>query len=131
MVHPDTHFAGDKEAALRAAAFQRLRVHGGFVNQRRIFPEPVGHSTEFGVHIYGGRGEIDFANLSWLFAADVLRLSFSAIDEGDDPGVKYKGNWDERPHPKRVVRVTSETLKRWRRLAGAEGPLSALSSSPR
>ncbi|MYX07422.1 hypothetical protein GTW98_11475 [Streptomyces sp. SID8375] len=123
MVHPDTHFAGDKEAALRAAAFQRLRVHGGFVNQRRIFPEPVGHSTEFGVHIYGGRGEIDFANLSWLFAADVLRLSFSAIDEGDDPGVKYKGNWDERPHPKRVVRVTSETLKRWRRLSGAEGPL--------
>ncbi|QQM43687.1 hypothetical protein [Streptomyces liliifuscus] len=123
MVHPDTHFAGDKEAALRAAAFQRLRVHGGFVNQRRIFPEPVGHSTEFGVHIYGGRGEIDFVNLSWLFAADVLRLSFSAIDDGDDPGVKYRGSWDERPHPKRVVRVTSDTLMRWRRLQGAEGPL--------
>ncbi|MFF7145775.1 hypothetical protein ACFZB5_31975 [Streptomyces nodosus] len=123
MVHPDTHFAGDKEAALRAAAFQRLRVHGGFVNQRRIFPEPVGHSTEFGVHIYGGRGEIDFANLSWLFAADVLRLSFSAIDDGGDPGVKYRGSWDERPHPKRVVRVTSNTLQRWRQLAGDAGPL--------
>ncbi|ATZ23087.1 hypothetical protein SLAV_05910 [Streptomyces lavendulae subsp. lavendulae] len=123
MVHPDTHFTGDNEAALRAAAFQRLRVHGGFVNQRRIFPEPVGHSTEFGVHIYGGCGEIDFANLSWLFAADVLRLSFSAVDDGVAPGVKYQGSWDERPHPKRVVRVTSDTLKRWRRLAGDEGPL--------
>ncbi|WP_411072972.1 hypothetical protein [Streptomyces sp. cmx-4-25] len=123
MVHPDTHFAGDKEAALRAAAYGRLRVHGGFVNQRRIFPEPVGHATEFGVHIYGEHGEIDFFNLSWLFAADVLRQSFGATDDGDDPGVKYKGSWDERPHPKRVVRVTSNTLKRWQRLAGDSGPL--------
>jgi hypothetical protein len=123
MVHPDTHFAGEKEAELRAAAYRRLRVHGGFVNQRRIFPEPVGHAAEFGIHIYGSAQEIDFANLAWLFSADVLRLSFSAIDDDDDPGVKYKGIWDERPHPKRVVRVTTDTLKRWRRLAGDEGPL--------
>jgi hypothetical protein len=50
-------------------------------------------------------------------------LSASAESTGADPGVKYDGDWDERPHPKRVVRVTPDTLRRWRRLAGDEGPL--------
>ncbi|MFC7930551.1 hypothetical protein [Streptomyces cinereoruber] len=124
MVHPDTHFAGDKEAALRAAAYRRLRVHGDFVNAgNRFFPPPVGRSSHFGVHIYGAEGEISFDSLSWLFTVDSLRLSAVAENAGADPGVKYDGDWDERPHPKRVVRVTTDTLKRWRRLAGDESPL--------
>ncbi|MEU3553383.1 hypothetical protein [Streptomyces fragilis] len=124
MVHPDTHFAGDKEAALRAAAYRRIRVHGDFVNAgNRFFPPPVGRSSHFGVHIYGSAGEIAFDSLSWLFTVDSLRLSSSANDAGTDPGVKYNGEWDERPHPKRVVRVTPNTLKRWQRLAGDEGTL--------
>ncbi|MFJ3960842.1 hypothetical protein [Streptomyces sp. NPDC090036] len=124
MVHPDTHFAGDKEAALRAAAYRRLRVHGDFVNAgNRFFPPPVGRSSHFGVHIYGAEGEISFDSLSWLFTVDLLRLSASADEVDVDPGVKYDGDWDERPHPKRVVRVTTDTLKRWRRLAGDEGLL--------
>ncbi|MFF5879932.1 hypothetical protein ACIQ9M_15480 [Streptomyces californicus] len=124
MVHPDTHFAGDNEAALRAAAYRRLRVHGDFVNAgNRFFPPPVGRSSHFGVHIYADEGEISFDSLSWLFTVDSLRLSALAEDAGADPGVKYDGDWDERPHPKRVVRVTTDTLKRWRRLAGDEGPL--------
>ncbi|MFJ2843564.1 hypothetical protein ACIPD2_18215 [Streptomyces griseofuscus] len=118
MVHPDTHFAGDNEAELRVESYKRLRVHGGFVNQRRLFPEPVGHSAEFGVHIYGDPGDIDFVNLSSLYSADVLRLSFTAIDDGEAPGVKYQGNWDERPHPRRVIHVTPATLERWRLLTG-------------
>lgn len=124
MVHPDTHFAGDNEAALRAAAYRRLRVHGDFVNAgNRFFPPPVGRSSHFGVHVYGNEGEISFDSLSWLFTVDALRASATAENSGDDPGVKYNGDWDERPHPKRVVSVTLDTLKRWRRLAGDEGPL--------
>ncbi|MFK8844346.1 hypothetical protein [Streptomyces sp. Ac-502] len=124
MVHPDTHFAGDKEAELRAAAYRRLRIHGDFVNAgNRFFPPPVGRSSHFGVHIYGAAGEIDFDSLSWLFSVDVLRGSANAKEEGVDPGVKYDGDWDGRPHPKRVVRVTTDTLKRWQRLAGDEGPV--------
>ncbi|MGW5778968.1 hypothetical protein [Streptomyces sp. NPDC003863] len=124
MVHPDTHFAGDKEAALRAAAYRRLRVHGDFVNAgNRFFPPPVANVSHFGVHIYGAEAEISFDSLSWLFTVDSLRASASSENTGDDPGVKYDGDWDERPHPKRVVRVTLDTLKRWRRLAGDEGPL--------
>jgi hypothetical protein len=124
MVHPDTHFAGDNEAELRAAAYRRLRVHGDFVNAgNRFFPPPVGRSSHFGVHVYGGEGEICFDSLSWLFTVDALRASATAENTGEDPGVKYNGDWDERPHPKRIVRVTPDTLKRWRRLAGDEGLL--------
>ncbi|MFI8342813.1 hypothetical protein ACIF8W_22540 [Streptomyces sp. NPDC085639] len=123
MVHPGTHFAGEKEARLRAAAYERLRVHGGFVNQRRLFPDPVGHSAEFGVHIYGEPGYIDFVSLSALYSPETLRLSFTAVDDDEAPGVKFQGGWDERPHSKRVVRVTPETLARWQRFVGESGPL--------
>ncbi|MCG6495698.1 hypothetical protein [Kitasatospora sp. A2-31] len=126
MVHPDTHFAGDKEARLRAAAYTRLRVHGDFVNAgNRFFPPPVGRSSHFGVHIYGSAGDIAFDSLSWLFTVDTLRMSAVAAVEKDDedPGVKYRGDWDERPHPKRVIRVTPDTLRRWQRLAGDVGPV--------
>ncbi|MEU8902604.1 hypothetical protein [Streptomyces mirabilis] len=124
MVHPDTHFAGDKEAALRSAAYRRLRVHGDFVNaNNRFFPEPVRDVTHFGVHIYGPDQEVDFYSLAWLYAVDVLRLSGAADDPGEDPGVRFNGSWDERPHPKRMVRVTRGTLERWQRFAGEDGPL--------
>lgn len=57
MVHPDTHFTGDKEGAIREAAYQRLRIHGDFVNSgQRFFPRPVGDTAHFGVHVYGGPG---------------------------------------------------------------------------
>ncbi|WP_406080427.1 hypothetical protein OG468_08455 [Streptomyces zaomyceticus] len=119
LVHPDTHFNGDKEAALREAAYRRLRMHGDFVNAgNRYFPPPVGRSSHFGVHIYGENGEIDFEHLSWLFSVDALRLSGAHDGSGEAPGVKFGGDWDERPHRKRVVRVTPHTLSRWQRLSG-------------
>ncbi|MFB7947835.1 hypothetical protein ACFC6L_23305 [Kitasatospora phosalacinea] len=121
MVHPDSHFSGDKEATLRQAAYQRLRVHGDFVNAgNRFFPHPVGRHTHFGVHIYGRPGEIGFDHLSWLFSVDALRLSATTVpvDGASDPGVRFGATWDERPHPKRIVRVNEETLARWQQLTG-------------
>ncbi|MFF4864493.1 hypothetical protein ACFY3J_22690 [Streptomyces sp. NPDC001231] len=121
LVHPDTHFNGDKEAALREATYRRLRMHGDFVNAgNRFFPPPVGRSSHFGVHIYGTKGEIDFQHLSWLFSVDALRLSAAHDGKGDAPGVKFDGDWDERPHSKRVVQVTTDTLARWQRLSGEQ-----------
>ncbi|MDT0378312.1 hypothetical protein RM572_05900 [Streptomyces sp. DSM 42041] len=121
LVHPDTHFNGDKEAALREAAYRRLLVHADFVNAgNRFFPPPIGRSSHFGVHIYGTRGEIDFQHLSWLFSVEALRLSAVHDGRGDAPGVKFAGRWDERPHGKRVVRVTTDTLARWQRLSGEQ-----------
>ncbi|MFC9428074.1 hypothetical protein [Streptomyces sp. NPDC056987] len=122
LVHPDSHFSGDKEARLREAAYTRLRVHGDFVNAgNRFFPPPVGRSSHFGVHIYGQEGEIGFDHLSWLFSVDALRLSAQDDGTAPDPGVRYGDSWDERPHKKRIVRVDEETLERWQRLTGDEG----------
>jgi hypothetical protein len=119
LIHPDSHFSGDQEAKLRKSAYKRLRVHGDFVNAgNRFFPHPVGRHTHFGVHIYGSPGEIEFDHLSWLFSVDALR--FSAKDDGTapDPGVRFGKDWDERPHRKRVVRVTSSVLAQWQDLLG-------------
>jgi len=127
LLHPDTHFVGDKERALRRAAYRHLRVHGDFVNSgNRFFPPPVNRSSHFGVHIYGVSREVDFQHLSWLFDPPVLTESLRMATEtdgsvalhGDPPGVRFKGTWDARPHPARVVRVTTETLAQWRTVAG-------------
>lgn len=123
MVHPDTHVTGNKEGDLREAAYRRLRVHGDFVNAVwRFFPKPVGHATHFGIHIYGRPREIGFDHLSWLVSADALRLSAGHDGAGDVPGVRYQnGEFDERPHLSRVVRVDRHLLSVWQRFLDEEG----------
>ncbi|MFC7808370.1 hypothetical protein [Streptomyces olivaceus] len=122
LVHPDSHFTGDKEGALRAAAYRRLRIHGDFVNSgQRFFPEPVGHTAHFGVHVYGRQQEIDFDHLSWLVSADALRFSAEHDGSGEVPGIRYRnGEFDERPHRSRVVRVDTDLLAVWQRLLDEE-----------
>jgi hypothetical protein len=122
MVHPDTHFTGDKEAALREAAYRRLCIHGDFLNPgHRFFPKPVDENTHFGVHIYRQIGEIDFDHLSWLVSPDTLRYSPGHDGSGEPPGVKRDNAWDIRPHRTRVIRVNPQLLAQWQHLAGEEG----------
>ena len=122
LIHPDTHFTGEREGLIRENAYTRLRVHGDFVNPgHRFFPEPVGESSHFGVHIYGPRGEIGFDHLSWLFSVEALRLSAQHDGSGDAPSIRYKGRLDERPHHKRIVHVDSQVLGLWQGLTGSEG----------
>ena len=130
LVHPNTHFSGTREGLLRAAAYQRLRVHGDFVNAMLRFFAEVSHVTHFGVHIYGKPQEIRFAHLSWLVDAAELVNSLALAEAGrlpagwgrgdGVPGVRYKGEWDGRPHPSRVVLVDREVLTLWGRLSGVE-----------
>ncbi|MFI9274017.1 hypothetical protein ACIGXM_25410 [Kitasatospora sp. NPDC052896] len=123
LVHPDTHFTGEREGEIREAAYRRLRVHGDFVNSgQRFFPRPVGDTSHFGVHVYGGEGEIDFSHLSWLVSVDALRFSASHDGSGDVPGIRYRnGEFDERPHRTRVIQVDRELLAVWQRLLDEEG----------
>ncbi|MFB7463150.1 hypothetical protein ACFCZ1_06515 [Streptomyces sp. NPDC056224] len=123
FLHSDTHFTGDKEGALREAAYRRLRIHGDFVNSgQRFFPRPVGDGTHFGVNIYGDVKEIGFDHLSWLVSADALRYSSDHDGSGDVPGVRYKNaEFDERPHKARVVHVDEDLLAVWQRLLDDEG----------
>ncbi|MEU4951688.1 hypothetical protein [Streptomyces lavendulae] len=126
LVHPDTHFTGEREAPLREASYRRLRIHGDFVNAgQRFFPRPVGDTAHFGVHIYGDTSEIDFEHLSWLVSVDAFRLSPVHDNSGEVPGIRYRnGEFDERPHASRVVRVNRDLLKVWQRFLGEhEGPV--------
>ena len=122
LLHPDTHFTGDKEGALREAAYRRLRIHGDFVNSgQRFFAEPVGHTAHFGVHVYGPPRAIRFDHLSWLVSADALRFSRDHDGSGEVPGIRYRnGEFDERPHRTRVVTVDETVLAIWRRLLDEE-----------
>jgi len=118
LVHPDTHFTGEKEGPLREAAYRRLRTHGDFVNSgQRFFPRPVGDTSHFGVHIYGQPQEICFDHLSWLVSAEALLLSRDHDGSGEIPGIRYRnGQFDERPHRTRVVTVDHDVLAIWQRL---------------
>jgi hypothetical protein len=118
LVHPDTHFGGTKEGALREAAYRRLRVHGGFVNVANWAFDDASRNVEFGVHIYGQPRVISFLHLSRLFGARVLPESLEHNGDGPVPGQRFNGGWDVRPHRARVVEVDLEVLKLWQRLRG-------------
>ena len=131
LLHPDTHFSGDAERFLRAAAYQRLRIHGTFVNSsNRFFAPPISRTAQFGIHVYGGRKRIAFAHLSWLLDAAELPKSLALAESGalpsdwgeesGVPGVKYRGDWDARPHPARVIWVDHNLLATWRLVSGRE-----------
>ncbi|MFG1674636.1 class I SAM-dependent DNA methyltransferase [Micromonospora sp. NPDC049282] len=118
LVHPDTHLSGVKEGVLRAVAYRRLLVHGGFVNAANWAFDDAGRTLEFGVHIYGAPRNIRFLHLSQLFSASSLTGSIEHNGEGAPPGQKFQGGWDKRPHRDRVVVVDEVTLREWQRIRG-------------
>ncbi|MFI6265296.1 class I SAM-dependent DNA methyltransferase [Micromonospora sp. NPDC051006] len=117
LVHPDTHFAGVRERHLRASSYQRLRLHAHFHNRRGIFPE-IHSNTEFGVHVYGHPGPVDFTHVSWLFDTSTLTGSLQREGGAYVPGIKHAGSWDIRPHETRLIEVDAEVLAEWVELAG-------------
>ncbi|MEU5567591.1 class I SAM-dependent DNA methyltransferase [Micromonospora musae] len=118
LIHPDTHFGGAKEEALREAAYRHLRIHGGFVNEGNWAFTDAGNTTEFGVHIYGPSRDVSFLHLSRLYGARVLSESLDDDGVGPVPGQKHNGSWDLRPHRSRVVEVDDAKLALWHGLRG-------------
>ncbi|MFC0864310.1 Eco57I restriction-modification methylase domain-containing protein [Sphaerimonospora cavernae] len=120
LVHPDTHFSGVNEGALRAAAYEHLRFHAHFVNELNLFEE-IDHRVHFGMHIYGGARPIGFETLNYIYRPEAILASLHHDGGGEVPGVKRHGVWDVRPHRARLIRVNSEVLAEWRRVVGAAG----------
>ncbi|WP_067604508.1 restriction endonuclease [Nocardiopsis listeri] len=118
LIHPDTHFGGSKEASLRGAAYQSLRIHAHFRNEAKIFPE-VHNNVSFSINVYGESGDIDFLNSSYLYGASVLEGSLKYGGSGPVPGARWGGGWDLRPHAKRLIRVNSGVLKEWSEVSGS------------
>ncbi|MEU9914745.1 class I SAM-dependent DNA methyltransferase [Streptomyces sp. NPDC051001] len=121
MIHPDTHFGGVHEGAIRGATYRHLRVHAHFVNSSRWAFDDLNWSQEFGMHIYGTPQEPDFLHLSELRDADVLPDSLAHDGAGTPPGIKHNGSWDIRPHRDRVVHVNTALLAGWQALTGSSG----------
>jgi hypothetical protein len=120
LLHPEGHFTHPDAEILRRNTYSRLRRHWHFVNEAQLFPE-VGHDTDFGVHIYGTRGEIRFQMAANLQLPATLDGSLNALIDADYlseiPGIKtVDGDWDRRPHPERVYTVDSDTLRLWSQL---------------
>ncbi|MEU6885612.1 hypothetical protein ABZ918_10440 [Streptomyces viridosporus] len=121
LVHPDGHLKGDATRHIRAEAYRRLRVHGAYVNVSNwAFAQPVGHKKEFAANIYGPRQKINFQHLSFLYRAEVLTESLRHDGSGPEPGIKFDGHFDTRPHKARVIPVTTETLTLWHEQQGSE-----------
>ncbi|MFF9115989.1 hypothetical protein ACF09Y_10325 [Streptomyces massasporeus] len=121
LVHPDGHLKGDATRHIRAEAYRRLRVHGAYVNVSNwAFAQPVGHKKEFAANVYGPRHGINFQHLSFLYRADVLTESLRHDGSGPEPGIKFDGHFDTRPHKSRVVHVTPDTLSLWHEQQGSE-----------
>ncbi|RNL83005.1 Eco57I restriction-modification methylase domain-containing protein [Halostreptopolyspora alba] len=117
LIHPDTHFGGNKEARLRGVTYQRLRFHAHFYNRASVFPG-IHANTEFGIHVYGNDRDIAFQSCSWLFSASSLVESLSHDGVGAIPGIKHEGKWDVRPHRERIIEVNQSILSEWQELAG-------------
>ncbi|MEU6555033.1 class I SAM-dependent DNA methyltransferase [Streptomyces sp. NPDC046915] len=124
LIHPDTHFGGVRDGAIRAAAYRHLRVHAHFVNSSRWAFDDLNWSQEFGMHIYGTSQEPDFLHVSELRGADVLPDSLAHDGSGATPGIKHNGSWDIRPHRERVVHVNTALLTSWQELKGSTGAVT-------
>ncbi|MFF9238719.1 class I SAM-dependent DNA methyltransferase [Streptomyces sp. NPDC014801] len=121
MIHPDTHFGGVREGAIRAAAYRHLRVHAHFVNSAYWAFEDLTDSRAFGMHVYGEPQEPDFLHVSELRSAEVLPDSLAHDGKGTAPGIRHHGSWDIRPHRDRVVHVDTARLTSWHSLKGSTG----------
>ena len=116
LLHPDTHFSGAKEKSLRSMAYSRLRFHAHFINKMEVFGE-IDRNAQFGVHVYGAPGSIDFVHMSWLYTPATVLPSLAGVGGEFSPGVKVGGVWDVRPHVDRLVRVQQEVLRDWMQLS--------------
>ncbi|WP_017577698.1 Eco57I restriction-modification methylase domain-containing protein [Nocardiopsis kunsanensis] len=117
LIHPDSHFGGAREGAMREAAYLRLRFHAHFSNRLELFE--IEGTRQFGVNVYGAASDIDFINASWIFSPASLMDSLRGCGFSGIPGVKKDGKWDARPHPSRLIHVNSELLRQWGKLSSS------------
>lgn len=122
LIHPESHFTEVRAKGLRQETYSRLRRHWQFRNELRLFE--ISHTREYGVHIYGQQGEIQFIQGSSLYHPATVIRSLSHDGSGTPPGVKDdQGDWDVRPHAERVIQVGEAQLSSWARLI--DEPLTA------
>jgi hypothetical protein len=113
LIHPESHFTEEKAALLREHTYLRLRRHWQFINELMLYE--IVHKQRYGIHVYGHPTEaVNFLMASSLYHPDTVERSLRHDGSGEEPGFKDPaGNWDVRPHRKRVINVTDATLQIW------------------
>ena len=113
LIHPETHFTAENAALLREQAYLRLRRHWQFINELQLYE--IQNQKRYGVHVYGHAVEdVHFLTASSLYHPDTVERSLKHDGSGPEPGIKdLGGNWDLRPHRKRIIDVTDATLHTW------------------
>jgi hypothetical protein len=112
LIHLESHYTDERAGLLRAASYRRLRRHWHFVNEHLLFE--IEHHKQYGITVHGAEREVGFLQASWLYHPDTAERSLHHDGSGVEPGLKDpEGNWDVRPHGRRLVRVTGETLATW------------------
>lgn len=119
LIHPETHFTDDKAGVLRGATYRRLRRHWQFVNEFHLFE--IHHLVWYGVHVYGsGRQQVAFRSAAMLYHPETVERSYRHDGSGPEPGLKDDdGNWDLRPHARRLLTVDEHILAAWHALVEA------------
>ena len=113
LVHPESHFTDDKAQELREGTYLRLRRHWQFINELMLYE--ITHHKRYGIHVYGPtKNSVNFLMASSLYHPDTVERSLRHDASGEEPGIKDPdGNWDLRPHLRRITHVTDETLGVW------------------
>lgn len=119
LIHLESHFTDDKATALRRETYRRLRRHWQFINELVLFD--IDHHNSYGVNVYGGQQDPAFLHATSLYHPDTVDRSRNHDGSGDEPGLKdSEGRWDVRPHSGRIQTVTSNTLRLWKDVLGAD-----------
>ncbi|MEZ0064323.1 hypothetical protein ABIA32_000301 [Streptacidiphilus sp. MAP12-20] len=122
LVHSESHLTSVELKSIRSASLARLRFHCHFINGGKwAFPDPVGHTTQFGAHIYGAPRAIKFLQLGNLYHSSVVMGSLQHDGFGEIPGTKTGGGFDLRPHARRVIQVDEARLLKWQSISGQTG----------
>jgi hypothetical protein len=96
-------------------AYERLRMHAQFQNQKRLFP--IGNTRKFSLNIYGAPKTIEFQHISNLFHTKTLDASLVNTGDGEIEGIKTpEGDWNLKGNQSRVIQVSQRELELFSRL---------------
>lgn len=126
LIHPNSHFTEARAGGVRRETYRRLRRHWQFRNQLKLFE--ISNTNEFGLHVYGAVGEVDFVSASAIYHPDTVDRSYLHDGSGPEPALRDEADyWDMKPHSSRLINVNNSTLKTWSLLVDEPGvpPLEA------
>ncbi|WJG11405.1 class I SAM-dependent DNA methyltransferase [Gordonia sp. Swx-4] len=120
LIHPEGHLVNEDSKEIRRQAYRRLRRHWHFRNEKKLFD--IDNNKEFGVHIYSGEREPHFLQASSLFTPETAERSLIHDGAGEVPGIKNRdGEWDTRPHRRRIFQVDRGMLDKWAQIRAIDG----------